>query len=95
MADCKNAGIVAAGLLGTAALLVFINHLIGVFDLLFTLLLLPGAWLAMIFLGGGAKPGPITFLLFVAFMSYCWYFILSYFVIKIYRAMYPTIPESR
>jgi hypothetical protein len=34
-------------------------------------------------------------LLFVAFMSYCWYFILSYFVIKIYRAMYPTIPESR
>jgi small-conductance mechanosensitive channel len=96
MSDSKSAGIVAAGLLGTAALLVFINHLVGLFDLLFVMWLLPGVGLAVILgLGGHLALGPITLFLFALLVNYFWYFILSYFGIKIFRAVHPTIPEAR
>jgi hypothetical protein len=96
MSDSTSAGIVAAGLLGTAALIVFVIHFVGGFDAGLLLVLLPGAWLVVILsLGGSLKFGPITMFLFALFVSYFWYFVLSYFGIKIYRAMYPTIPEAR
>jgi hypothetical protein len=96
MSDCKSAGIVAVGLLLSACLLLFLIHLFGGSNAGIILFLLPGVWLWLVLrIAETLNPGPITFMLFVMFMSYCWYFILSYFVIKIYRAMFPTIPEAR
>ncbi len=94
MKDCKSAGIVAVGLLATASLLAFVIHLLSGLNAGFLFALLPGAWLTVI-LGMRASliPGPIALLLFVLLVSYCWYFVLSYCAIKIWRAMYPPIPE--
>jgi hypothetical protein len=93
MSDCKGAGLIAAGLLATAALLAFVIQLVGGgVDAGFLFVLLPGVWLALLLsMRGLLKLGPIAALLFILFVSYCSYFVLSYFAIKIFRLIYPPV----
>lgn len=96
MTDWKNAGIDVVGLLMSACLLLFLIHLLGGSNAGIILFLLPGVWLWWVLrIGETLNLGPVAFLLFVQLMSYCWYVVLSYSVIKIFHAMYPTIPEKR
>jgi hypothetical protein len=96
MSDLKGAGLVAAGLLATAALLAFVIQLVGGFEAGFLFALLPGVWLAFLLsMGGLLRLGPITALLFILFVSYCSYFVLSYFAIKIFRVIYPPVRGAR
>jgi len=96
MSDWKIAGGVALLLLGLAVFLVFAMHVgfEGQTALLFALL--PGAF----FIVNVGEHVPTlkpmissTLWPFVLFLSYLWYFALSYCAIKIWRAMYPPIPE--
>ena len=96
MSDLKAAGLVAAGLLATAAFLAFGLQLIGGFDAGFLFAILPGLWLAFLLsMGGLIRLGPITALLFIFSISYCSYFVLSYFAIKIFRVIYPPVRRAR
>ena len=97
MSDLKAAGLGAAGLLATAAFLAFVIQLIGGgFDAGFLFAILPGLWLAFLLsMGGLIRLGPITALLFILFTSYCAYFVLSYFAIKIFHVIYPPVRRAR
>jgi len=70
--------------------------LVGGFEAGFLFALLPGVWLAFLLsMGGLLRLGPITALLFILFVSYCSYFVLSYFAIKIFRVIYPPVRGAR
>jgi hypothetical protein len=88
MSDWKTASIAALGLLGIAAFIVFETHLGFERQIGILFALLPGAFLAATLgrhLAGTKHIFSLAMWPSIFFLSYLWYFALSYTAIKLFR----------